>query len=293
MDVDKEAPHVIEGHEPPANWPDRGEIEITDLSLRYAPELPRVIKNVTFKVAGCSKIGIVGRTGAGKSTIITALFRLLEPDAGSIVIDGIDISTLGLRDLRRRLAIIPQDPTLFTGTIRSNLDPFDEYTDSQIFEALRRVHLIPAGADSGSSSQPQDTEENVNQFLNLDNPVAEGGGNLSQGQRQLMCLARSLLKSPRILLLDEATASIDYETDAAIQKTIREEFNQTTILTIAHRLRSIADYDKILVMDAGKAVEYDQPYTLLENHDTVFYGMCQRSGELDALIELAKNAYKS
>lgn len=292
MDVDKEAPHVIEGVSPPPNWPDKGEIEVTDLSLRYAPELPRVIKNVTFKVSGRSKVGIVGRTGAGKSTIITALFRLLEADSGKIVIDGVDISTLGLRDLRRGLAIIPQDPTLFTGTIRSNLDPFNEYSDLEIFEALRRVHLIAAVPEPGTSAQSVASDENANQFLNLDNPVTEGGGNLSQGQRQLMCLARSLLKSPRILLLDEATASIDYDTDAAIQKTIREEFTDTTILTIAHRLRSIADYDKILVLDAGKAVEYDQPYSLLENHDSVFYGMCQRSGEFEALLELAKDAYK-
>lgn len=334
MNLDKEAAAVIPDSRPPSDWPSRGEIEVNDLSLRYAPELPLVIKNVSFKVPSFSKIGIVGRTGAGKSTIITAFFRFLEADTGFIKIDGLDISKIGLRDLRQNLAIIPQDPTLFQGTIRSNLDPFEQYSDKEIFEALRRVHLIKPNelpdilrADKGKgqparSNSPKRlsdaattaedsvasslietaasaaadasiaADENVNVFLDLSTNVAEGGSNLSQGQRQLMCLARSLLKSPKVLLLDEATASIDYESDAQIQKTIREEFSQTTILTIAHRLRSIADYDKILVMDAGMAVEYDHPHMLLQNKESVFYSMCANSGELEALIGIALDAYK-
>lgn len=291
MEVEKEAPAIIPDSRPPIDWPSQGVIEVDNLSLRYAPELPRVIKNVNFKVDSFNKVGIVGRTGAGKSTIITAFFRFIEADTGSIKIDGLDISKIGLKDLRENIAIIPQDPTLFIGTIRSNLDPFDLYTDDDIFEALRRVHLIKPDESSQSSTEGSGSEENINQFKNLESPVTEGGNNLSQGQRQLICLARSLLKSPKVLLLDEATASIDYESDARIQNTIREEFSETTILTIAHRLRSIVDYDKILVMDAGKAVEYDHPHTLLSNPDSIFYSMCANSGELDALLNIAKNAY--
>lgn len=332
-DLEKESDEIIPDSRPPKNWPSRGEIEVNDLSLRYAPELPLVIRNVSFNVPAFSKIGIVGRTGAGKSTIITAFFRFLEADTGYIKIDGLDISKIGLRDLRQNLAIIPQDPTLFQGTIRTNLDPFDQYTEKEIFEALRRVHLIKPNelsevfsVDKGKGFPPRTNsskkltapttavdsatgssiaaaasiaadalvaaDENVNIFHNLSTPVAEGGSNLSQGQRQLMCLARSLLKSPKVLLLDEATASIDYESDAQIQKTIREEFAQTTILTIAHRLRSIADYDKILVMDAGKAVEYDHPHILLQNKESVFYSMCANSGELESLLGIALEAYK-
>ena len=298
MKLESEAELIIPDSRPPPNWPSKGEIEFDNLCLRYAPDLPLVIKNVTFRVKPFSKIGIVGRTGAGKSTIITALFRFLEAEEGRIKIDGLDISTIGLRDLRQALAIIPQDPTLFIGSIRSNLDPFDQYTDQEIFEALRRVHLIGTitSASGSSSSSPvmeqaPSTEENVNQFKDLNAKVTEGGSNLSQGQRQLMCLARSLLKSPRVLLLDEATASIDYETDGKIQKTIREEFGETTLLTVAHRLRSIIDYDMILVMDAGQVVEYDEPHTLLQS-DTIFKDMCVKSGEIDALRAMAEEAYK-
>lgn len=280
---------------PRPSWPEEGNVEFNNLSLRYAPNLPLVIKNVSFSVPSCSKVGIVGRTGAGKSTIITALFRFIEADSGSITVDGVDIASLELNTLRRALAIIPQDPTLFSGTIRSNLDPFEEYSDEAIFEALRRVHLVTAdeleGQDAASGQASEARSENVNQFLDLSSIVSEGGKNLSQGQRQLMCLARSMLKSPKILLLDEATASIDYETDAKIQTTIREEFQGTTILTIAHRLRSIVDYDRILVMDAGEAKEYDHPHSLLQNAKTIFYGMCYNSGELDILQDLAQKAY--
>lgn len=303
LDIDKEADSIVASSRPPVNWPSRGEIEVKDLSLRYAPELPLVIKNVSFKVPAFNKVGIVGRTGAGKSTIITAFFRFLEAESGYIKIDGVDISKIGLKDLRQNLSIIPQDPTLFQGTIRSNLDPFEQYSDKDIFEALCRVHLINRvelqkrgdaknTVNSAAISSYLLTNENVNLFYDLSTPVSEGGTNFSQGQRQLMCLARSLLKAPKVLLLDEATASIDYESDEQVQKTIREEFEHTTtILTIAHRLRSIIDYDKILVMDAGQVAEYDHPFKLLENKESIFYSMCANSGELETLVSIATDSY--
>lgn len=223
-------------------WPERGEIEFKNLSLKYAPDLPHVIKDLSFKVESGAKVGIAGRTGSGKSTIFNALFRFLESDGGDILIDGVEISTVDLKRLRSSLAIIPQDPTLFSGTLRTNLDPFGLYPEGQMFEALRRVHLL-----------------DNSQFQDLDTVVTEHGQNLSQGQRQLVCLARALLKQPKILLLDEATASIDYETDRKIQQTIRQEFINCTLLTIAHRLESIMDYDMVLVMENGKMVQYDSP----------------------------------
>lgn len=294
-DVDEEPAEEVPENEPPESWPEHGALEVCDLSLRYAPHLPLVIKNVSFNVEPSNKIGIVGRTGAGKSTIITALFRFLDPETGYIKIDGVDITSIGLKRLRQSITIIPQDPTLFTGTIRSNLDPFGNYSDAFIFEALKRVNLITEDElanQGGSSSGSSSSDENANKFLNLNSDVSEGGGNLSQGQRQLMCLARSLLRDPKIMLLDEATASIDYDSDAKIQQTIRQEFSNSTILTIAHRLRSIIDYDKILVMDAGEVVEFDHPYKLISDKSTTFYSMCVDSGELDVLTQIAKEAFK-
>ncbi|GMG21966.1 unnamed protein product [Ambrosiozyma monospora] len=294
-----EPPAEIPENEPAPNWPEHGAIEVSNLALRYAPTLPRVIEDVSFNVKAGEKVGVVGRTGAGKSTIISSLFRFVDPDSGFIKIDGIDICSIGLRRLRQSLNIIPQDPTLFTGSIRTNLDMFDEYADLQLFEALRRVNLITADDyqllidSNGKLEQDLENAENPNKFLKLDFEITENGGNLSQGERQLICLARSLLKSPKILLLDEATASIDYQTDALIQKTIRQEFSSTTILTIAHRLKTIIDYDKILVLDKGRVVDYDHPYKLLVKDESLFKTMCEDSGEFEILIGLAKEAYGS
>ncbi|KAK9459530.1 P-loop containing nucleoside triphosphate hydrolase protein [Lipomyces oligophaga] len=298
LEIEQEADDIVPDHRPPTNWPSRGAISVSELTLRYAPELPRVIKGISFDVTPGSKIGIVGRTGAGKSTIASAFFRFLEADSGKIVIDGVDISTIGLRDLRQRLAIIPQDPTLFTGTIRTNLDPFESHSDSEIFTVLKQVHLISdlPGSTSSSSGNVEEDElareaRDMNVFYRLDSAITEGGGNLSQGQRQLMCLARSLLKAPKIIVLDEATASIDYATDAEIQETIRREFGNSTILTIAHRLKTIIDYDKILVLDGGLIKEYDSPHALLQIPDSIFKSMCESSGELETLEDLARQAY--
>ena len=304
LDVEQEAPPIIEDNRPPSNWPSQGSVEFIDYTTRYRAELDPVLRNLTFRIAAREKVGIVGRTGAGKSSLALALFRALEAETGKILIDGIDIGLIGLRDLRENLTIVPQEPTLFMGTLRTNLDPFDVYTDDEIFAALRRVHLI--GPDESPSLTPRastpttpttsgDTPTtlatNKNVFLDLSSTVAESGTNLSQGQRQLLCLARALLKNPSILLMDEATASIDYATDSKIQETLREL--TSTIITIAHRLQTIADYDKVLVLDRGTLVEYGHPWELMKKPDGVFRSMCDTSGDYELLSKVAKKAYQA
>ncbi|KZF19169.1 hypothetical protein L228DRAFT_286031 [Xylona heveae TC161] len=309
LDVEQEAPAVIPDARPAANWPADGAVQFINYTTRYRPDFDPVLQNVSFKVLPGEKVGIVGRTGAGKSSLALALFRGLEAEEGKIIVDEVDIGLIGLKDLRQSINIVPQDPTLFTGTIRSNLDPFELFTDEEIFTALRRVHLISSpnpGSDSTtrpstpdptsstadlSNSNGNDSQhENKNPFHDLNSPVAESGSNLSQGQRQLLCLARALLKSPKVLLMDEATASIDYATDAKIQRTIREI--KGTIITIAHRLQTIIDYDKVLVLDKGRVIEYDDPWSLVSREDTVFRDMCSMSGDLALLLELAKKAHE-
>lgn len=279
-ELKSEPPLVVPGEQVPHTWPDHGEILFENVNLRYAPDLPLVVKDLTFKVDPGSKVGVIGRTGAGKSTIITSLFRFIEADSGRIIIDGIDISKIGLQTVRQSISIIPQDPTLFTGTIRTNLDPFNSYSNADIYQALRRVHLVD-GEDG--------TQTSHNKFADLNTSVLEGGLNFSQGQRQLLCLARALLSRPKILLLDEATASIDYATDSKIQRTIREEFANATLITVAHRIHSIVDYDKILVMERGQAVEYDAPQVLLEQ-DSKFRDICLETGEIKKLEAAAKGS---
>lgn len=286
-----------------ASWPEEGKIEVTDLEVGYAEGLPAILKGLTFSVDKNQRVGVVGRTGAGKSTLSLALFRFLEARAGTISIDGVDISTLKLHDLRTRLSIIPQDPVLFSGTIRSNLDPFDEFSDQQLKEALQRVHLIPSAdstpapeletlaesstAASSSSTTvtvaESSTKENTNIFLNLTSPISSAGANLSQGQKQLLCLARAILSRPKVLLLDEATSAVDMTTDTLIQRSIREEFANTTLLVVAHRLSTVADFDRILVMRDGVAAEFGSPKELLEIEDGVFKGMVAQSGESEVL----------
>ena len=234
--------------------------------------------------------GFIGRTGAGKSSLTLALFRFLQVRSGSIHIDGLNIFDLKLHDLRSRLAIIPQDPVLFSGTIRSNLDPFGDYTDPELFDALARVHLIPSPSPTGTqtptttSSVTPSTVGNI--FLSLSSPIAAGGHNLSQGQRQLLALARAIVSRPKILVLDEATSAVDMATDALIQRSIREEFNNTTMLVIAHRLSTVVDFDKILVMDAGEAVEYGSAEDLMQIKGGIWKSLVEGSGEREHLEEI-------
>ncbi|KAG7002238.1 multidrug resistance protein fer6 [Physcia stellaris] len=252
----------------PSNWPDRGEIIFNEVQMRYREGLPLVLQGMNMKVAGGERIGIVGRTGAGKSSIMSTLFRLVELSGGSISIDGINIATIGLKDLRTRLAIIPQDPTLFRGTIRSNLDPFNEHTDLELWSALRQSDLVEADSKSDDKDHGR---------IHLDGIVEEEGLNFSLGQRQLMALARALVRGSQIIVCDEATSSVDMETDQKIQKTIATGFKGKTLLCIAHRLKTIINYDRICVMDQGRIAELDTPLRLWEERG-IFRGMCDRSG---------------
>ncbi|KAL0104454.1 hypothetical protein PUN28_017289 [Cardiocondyla obscurior] len=259
-ETEQEAPWKNTEFAPPTEWPKHGRVDFKDFKVRYREGLDLVLNGLTFSVLGGEKIGIVGRTGAGKSSLTLALFRIIEAANGKILIDDIDISKLGLHDLRSKLTIIPQDPVLFSGTLRMNLDPFDCYSDEEIWRALEHAHLksfienLPSG---------------------LLHEVSEGGENLSVGQRQLICLARALLRKTKVLILDEATAAVDLETDDLIQTTIRQEFKDCTVLTIAHRLNTILDSDRVIVLDKGLIVEYDSPEILLRNPSSSFYSMAK------------------
>lgn len=269
----------------PAAWPTEGRLEVEGLVVRYAPDLPPVLKGLSFTVAKNQRVGVVGRTGAGKSSLTLALFRFLEASAGSIHIDGLDIAKIGLHDLRSRLAIIPQDPVLFSGTLRSNLDAFNNHTDVELYDALERVHLIQSSTTESGTASPATLDTNINIFKSLSSHISEGGLNLSQGQRQLLCLARAIVSRPKIMVLDEATSAVDMATDLLIQRSIRKEFKDSTLLVIAHRLSTIADFDRILVMSDGKAIEFGAPRELLEEHG-LFWEMVGQSGEKDKLEEI-------
>ncbi|XP_043704666.1 ABC transporter C family member 3-like isoform X8 [Telopea speciosissima] len=246
---------LVEENRPSCEWPSQGKIDIVDLQVRYAPHLPLVLRDVTCTFPGGMKIGIVGRTGSGKSTLAHALFRMLEPTSGQIWIDGINISQIGLHDLRSKLSIIPQDPTMFEGSLRSNLDPLEEYTDEQIWEALDKCQL----GDKVRKNEGM-----------LDSVVTENGENWSMGQRQLVCLGRVLLKRSKVLILDEATASVDTATDYLIQQTLRLHFSGSTVITISHRMTSILDIDMVLFLDNGLVLEYDSPAKLLDIKSSSF-----------------------
>ncbi|XP_060518789.1 probable multidrug resistance-associated protein lethal(2)03659 isoform X2 [Cylas formicarius] len=274
-------PEKDEGAVKPAiTWPQSGNIKFQNLSLKYAPSEPNVLNDMTFEIKSREKVGIVGRTGAGKSSIIVALFRLADIE-GNIFIDDVDTKSISLNKLRSHISIIPQEPVLFSGTLKKNLDPFGEYNDNVLWSALEEVELKPA-----VSKLPQ----------GLETVMSEGGSNFSVGQRQLVCLARAIIRNNKILVLDEATANVDPQTDLLIQSTIRKKFSQCTVLTVAHRLHTIMDSDKVLVMDAGRVVEFGPPHELLQNKQTgVFYELVLQTGKAmaDNLISIAEESYRT
>uniref|UniRef100_A0A4W5KV59 ABC-type glutathione-S-conjugate transporter n=1 Tax=Hucho hucho TaxID=62062 RepID=A0A4W5KV59_9TELE len=261
-DTAKEAAWNVEGSSLPLAWPQTGTIEFQDYGLQYRKGLDWALKGITLKIQEREKVGIVGRTGAGKSSLALGIFRILEAAKGEIYIDGVNIAEIGLHDLRSRITIIPQDPVLFSGSLRMNLDPFDTYTDEEIWSSLELAHL-------------KNFVSNLPDKLNYE--CSEGGENLSLGQRQLVCLARALLRKTKILVLDEATAAVDLETDTLIQSTIRQQFEDCTVLTIAHRLNTIMDYTRVIVMDKGHISEMDSPTNLISNRGQ-FYRMCREAG---------------
>lgn len=275
-DLPQEAEYTIAETAPPASWPDKGAIEFKDVQMAYRPGLPLVLQNFTASIGCNEKIGICGRTGAGKSSIMVALYRITEMTSGSISIDGIDISTLGLNNLRSKLSIIPQDSVLFDGTVRKNLDPFNEKTDEQLWSILRRTNIIDANEIDHVKAQKSD-DKNLHRF-HLDRVVENEGANFSLGERQLVSFARALVRDSKILVLDEATSSVDYATDKKIQDAIVSEFSHCTILCIAHRLKTILNYDRVIVMDKGLIVEFDTPKNLFNIKDGQFRQMCEKTG---------------
>ncbi|KAH9100105.1 hypothetical protein LEN26_016183 [Aphanomyces euteiches] len=239
------------------------------MGFRYKDNDPLVLKDVNVHIQSGEKIGIVGRTGAGKSSLIMALFRINELASGSIKIDGMDISKVGVKTLRSAIAIIPQTPVLFKGTLHNYLDPFSEFTDDELWSALQKVKLI----DRISSVEGK-----------LDSPVEENGENFSVGERQMLCMARALLRQARIVVMDEATAAIDHETDQNLQRVIRTEFASSTVLTIAHRLDTVLDSDRILAFDQGRLVQCDSPKSLISQGSGIFFDLCSEGGYLDKML---------
>ncbi|CAJ0633095.1 12600_t:CDS:10 [Entrophospora sp. SA101] len=263
QEIPSEAPNIIENNRPPSEWGNRGEIEFKNVILRYNVYGVAVLKDISFHIQPREKIGIVGKTGSGKSTLLVSLLRIVELAEGQILIDNLDTKTIGLRDLRNKIAIIPQEPVIFAGTIRSNLDPFNKCTEEEIWEALRAVHL----------------EDKVKSMLGkLDAQVLENGKIFSLGQRQLFCIARALLKKTNILVLDEATSAVDLHTDVLIQETIKKNFADHTVLTIAHRLNTMVEADRILCLNEGRVIEFDTPLNLLNNQNGFFYQLVACSG---------------
>ncbi|KAL6945160.1 hypothetical protein ACO0QE_002606 [Hanseniaspora vineae] len=279
-DLPQEKAYHIAEMKPAENWPQEAHITFENVSLSYRPGLPLVLKNFNVDVKGGEKIGICGRTGAGKSTIMSALYRLVELSSGRVLIDGVDISKIGLYDLRSKLSIIPQEAILFKGDIKRNLDPFDESTDEELWDALVKGGAIEASELNAVKQQKvvEGSKNNEMHKFHLYQNVDDEGANFSLGERQLLTLARALVRKSKILILDEATSSVDYETDAKIQAKIAEGFSHSTILCIAHRLKTIVKYDKILVLDKGEVKEFDTPLNLFTTEGTIFREMCLRSG---------------
>ncbi|KAF8222623.1 hypothetical protein L208DRAFT_1413119 [Tricholoma matsutake] len=315
LNLPQEPPAVIDSNRVPAYWPSNAPnnslIIVENLVVRYAPDLPAVLHGVSFSLRAGERVGLLGRTGSGKSTLAMSILRFMDPASGRILIDGIDISTIGLHDLRSHL-----DATLFSGTLRDNLDPFGEYEDGDCLDALYRVQLISASptpsrstlhefsitTSSGSSRTPSVlgmrlhtagsasnlTVHDQKPTISLDTPVSAGGANFSQGQKQLIAMARALLRRSSIIVLDEATSSIDFATDVKIQATIREEFTNSLLLTVAHRLHTVIDYDRLIVLERGQIAEMDTPWNLICKEDGIFRNMCLNSGSFGELEAIAR-----
>ncbi|KAJ7057932.1 hypothetical protein C8F01DRAFT_1255822 [Mycena amicta] len=320
LELPQEPPGIIESSRPPAYWPSSAAndalIVAENVSIKYAPDLPSVIQDVSFSLRAGERVGLLGRTGSGKSTLAMSILRFTDPSSGRILIDGIDITKIGVEDLRSRLTFIPQDATLFSGTLRENLDPFNEHDDATCLDVLYRVQMISRSSHASQAtstvaspehSRPASraeiereasttesvlssalTDVDTKTVVTLDTQVSVGGTNFSQGQRQLIAMARALLRRSAIVVLDEATSSVDFKTDAKIQTTIREEFTDSLLLTIAHRLKTVIDYDRLLVLDKGKVVEFDTPYKLIQKEDGIFRGMCLKSGYFGELESAAR-----
>ena len=285
-------------------WPSKGEITFRNISLKYNSSPTPVLRNISFSIPARKKVGVVGRTGVGKSSLIAALFRLVEPFEGEMIIDGINTMEIPLHTLRKSISIVPQQPTLFRGSVRFNLDPFNQFTDEQIWEALETVNL----ADYITSMEGEKVNENlVGKFESVssghrlvesrpslhDKQVAERGANFSTGQQQLLCLARAVLRKSQVLVLDECTASVDHEADKFIQETVRSKLNNCTVICIAHRLLTISFYDLVLVMDQGMVLEFDHPFSLLRQPSSVFRSMCVQSGDFDEILNTAREKFEA
>lgn len=260
---------LVQANDPPPTWPEKGQVDFKEVKLVYREGLPPVLKGVTFTVNPGEKVGIVGRTGAGKSSLLQALFRMVNVSGGSIEIDGVNIADIGLNILRSRLALVPQDNILFKGTLRDNIDPQKTRTDAELLSALRRAWLLPRDGAQDPVAEAK---------FSLDSVVSDEGSNYSAGEKQLLALCRALVKNSRIIVLDEATSNVDVEMDARLQKTIQTEFSSSTLLCIAHRLNTIVYYDRVLVMDAGKVAEFDTPLNLFDREDSIFRSLCNEAG---------------
>lgn len=269
---------VDDGKVPQPSWPEQGNVEFKSLWMRYSERDLYVLRNLSFFIKSKEKVGIVGRTGAGKSSLITALFMLNNIE-GDILIDKINTKDIQLQHLRSKISMIPQEPVLFSGCLRSNLDPFEEFTDDELWKVLEEVEFKQTVVDLPNG---------------LEHQMLDGGSNFSVGQRQLLCLARALIRKNKILVMDEATANVDNKTDELIQKTIRRKFADCTVLTIAHRLHTIVDSDKVLVMDGGRIVEFGRPYELLQKEEGAFYDLVQQMGKgmAENLLRIAKEVLK-
>ena len=294
------------GYAAPAHWPQDGALEVRNLTVRYAADMDPVLHGVSFQVARGQRVGIIGRTGAGKSSLALALLRILEASEGNIFVDGVDISTVRLADLRSRLAIIPQHPTIFGGTLRFNLDPLCEYADAELLSALALVHWDTSARGRGEEQlekgkEPPQAADDLASHIRqeggasvLDSPVSDGGSNLSHGQRQLLCLARTFVRKPRVLIMDEATSAVDKNTDAFIQHILESESsrNAMTLLVIAHRLSTVANFDRILVLGEGRVLEFGRPVELMHRDNGVFRGMVEKDAGRETLTRAIFNRGK-